>query len=232
MAGRRLGECLLTRLGVSHTPDKGDYVSVGRYPFVLRLATPGDLDEVRELVREAAGWLRASKDTDQWATPWPDLTGHIERIRNDLLKGKTWLVWDGAATVATITVDTEGPLALNEQPIWPAEKYRDPALYVRRVIVRRRYAGLGLGSAMLDWAADLARRDYEAALIRIDVWTTNLDLHAYYKRQQFTPCNGRDPQELGDYPSQALFEREAGLSGSAYTAMFVEEEDPSERRSC
>jgi GNAT superfamily N-acetyltransferase len=219
---------LLTLLAVSHAPDKGDYVSVRSYPFVLRPATPGDLGEIRGLTREAAEWLRRNKDTDQWATPWPDLAGQIERIRNDLLKGKVWLVWDGTATAATITVDTQGPLALNEQPVWPADKLRESALYVRRVIVRRRYAGRGLGAALLDWAADVARRDYEAALIRVDVWTTNRDLHAYYKGQRFTPCPGRDPRELANYPSQALFERTADRSRSAYSTMFVEEEVPGE----
>jgi len=222
------GACLLTLLAVSHAPDKGDYVSVRSYPFVLRLATPGDLDEICGLAREAAEWLRRNKDTDQWATPWPDRAGQIERIRNDLLKGKVWLVWDDMTTAATITVDTQGPLALNEQPVWPTDKGREPALYVRRVIVRRRYAGCGLGAALLDWAADTARRDHQAALIRIDVWTTNLDLHAYYKRQHFTPCGGRDPRELANYPSQALFERKADRSGSAYRTMF-EEESPGER---
>jgi len=79
---------------------------VGKYPFALRLALPGDLDEVRGLVREAARWLRTSKDTDQWAKPWPDRTGQHERIQNDLLKGKTWIVGDGSTAAATITVDT------------------------------------------------------------------------------------------------------------------------------
>jgi GNAT superfamily N-acetyltransferase len=145
-------------------------------------------------------------------------------MQSDLLEGKVWLVWHGTVTAATITVDTQGPLALNEEPVWPADKRREPALYVRRVIVRRSYAGRGLGAALLDWAADVASRDHEAALIRIDVWTTNQDLHAYYKRQHFTPCEGRDPRDLGNYPSQALFERKAGQSGSAYRTMFVEEE--------
>jgi len=40
----------------------------------------------------------------------------------------------------------------------------------------RKYAGYGLGAALLDWAADVATRDYGAALIRIDEWTTNLGL--------------------------------------------------------
>jgi GNAT superfamily N-acetyltransferase len=215
---------LLTLLAVSHTPDTGDYVSVRSYAFVLRPAVPGDLGEIRELVRQAAEWLRKSKDTDQWETPWPDPAGQVERIQNDLLEGKVWLVWHGTVTAATITVDTQGPLALNNQPVWPADKSREPALYVRRVIVRRSYAGRGLGAALLDWAADVARRDHEAALIRIDVWTTNRDLHAYYERQHFRSCEGRDPRDLADYPAQALFERKAGPSGSAYRTMFVEEE--------
>jgi GNAT superfamily N-acetyltransferase len=203
---------------------------VGGFSFVLRLASPGDLDQVRGLVREAAEWLRTSKNTDQWAKPWPDRAGQRERIRNDLLKGKTWLVWDGAAAAATITIDTDEPLDANEQPVWPAHKSREPALYVRRVIVSRSHAGLGLGAALLDWAAEVAKKDHNAALIRIDVWTTNRDLHAYYERQQFSRCAGRDPRELSNYPSQALFEREVDRPGSDYMQLFVAEESPSERR--
>jgi len=66
------------------------------------------------------------------------------------------MVWDG--TTATITVDIEEPLDLNEQPVWPAHERDKPALYVRRVVVNRRYADLGLGAALLDWAAHVAKR--------------------------------------------------------------------------
>jgi len=188
------------------------------------------LDEVRGLVREAAQWLRTSKNTDQWAEPWPDLAGHRARILNDLLDGKTWLVWDGTTAVATITVDTDEPLDASEQPVWPTRKCHERALYVRRVVVSRSYAGLGLGAALLDWVAEVAERDHEAALIRIDVWTTNLDLHAYYEGQHFTRRKGRDPRELPNYPSQALFEREVNRRGSDYAKLLLEEERQSERR--
>lgn len=196
---------------------------MGRYPFVLRLAAPGDFDKVRRLVREAADWLRRSKDTDQWAKPWPDRARHRERIQNDLVKGKTWMVWDGPAVAATVTVDTEEPLAPNEGPLWPAHKRHEPALYVRRVVVSRSYTHIGLGAGLLDWAADVAKRDYKAALIRIDVWTTNVDLHAYYQEQGFIRCTGRDPRELAGYPSQALFERDVHRPGSDYSKLFVED---------
>ncbi len=151
---------------------------------------------------------------------------------NDLLKGKTWIVWDGPIAAATITIDTEGPVDLNNQPVWPAHKRRGPALYVRRVVVSRGYAGIGLGAGLLDWAAEVAKRDHEAAPIRIDVWTTNVDLHAYYEGQRFTRQEGRDPRELGDYPSQALFEREIDRAGPGYIELFAEESHDEPRFPC
>lgn len=194
---------------------------MGSYPFALCLAAPGDLRQVRGLVREAAEWLRTTKVTDQWARPWPSRAGQEERMLDDLLKGKTWLLWDGERSVATITVDPEEPLDERRLPVWPARK-RGRAVYVRRVVVGRSYAGQGIGAALLDWAASLARRKHKARLIRIDVWTTNVQLHAYYEKQGFTRCAGRDPGDLTNYPSQALFERPVSRRGSGYVKLFVE----------
>ena len=162
--------------------------------MVLRLGTPRDLHAVSGLVQDAVRWLRTSKNTDQWAKPWPDWPRRRQRMLRDLLEGKTWLVWDGKTAVATITVDTDEPLDLNGQPVWPEHERHLPALYVRRVVVCRIYAGCGLGAALMDWAADMAKRDHGAELIRIDVWTTNLELHAYYEGQGFTRRPGRRPQ--------------------------------------
>lgn len=190
------------------------------YSFVLCQGTPEDSDEVLELVREAADWLRQSKDTDQWAAPWPDEAGHRERIRNDLNKGKTWLLRDGTTAVGTVTIDTEEPVDAEERPVWPAHKSPEPAIYVRRVIVSRRYSGIGLGAAILNWAAEVAEKEYRASLLRIDVWTTNSGLHTYYERQFFARRHERDPQELRDYPAQALFERKAAMPKTDYRNFF------------
>jgi GNAT superfamily N-acetyltransferase len=202
-------------------PDTGDYVSVDRYSFVLDLAVPGDLDNVVALVREAAAWLRDMR-IDQWQKPWPDAAGQRERILNDLYKGKTWLVREGETVAATITIDTDEPMDVVDRPVWPAGENQPPVLYVRRVIVSRRYAGLGLGAALLDWAADIAETEHWADLIRIDVRTTNRKLHAYYEGQGFTRCP--DPEGLGDYPSQALFERGVHTRRSDFTKMFTTED--------
>ena len=62
---------------------------------------------------------------------------YLERMLNDLLNGKTWLVRDGETAAATITVDAEEPLDLNEQPVWPEDERHRPAVYLWRVVVGR-----------------------------------------------------------------------------------------------
>jgi GNAT superfamily N-acetyltransferase len=179
------------------------------------------LDHVIGLVQEAARWLGVS-GSDQWQKPWPDRAGRRERILNDLLKGKTWLVRDGETIAATITVDDDEPTDLNDRPVWPPDETRTAVVYVRRVVVSRRYASHKLGAALLDWAADWAQENRHAKLIRIDVWTTNSRLHRYYEGRHFTRC--RDPQGLGSYPAQALFERPVDVRVLDFTKLFTTQE--------
>lgn len=216
---------------MSHGLSTGDYVSVRQSLLVLRCATPENLGEVRRLTEEAVDWLQTEKNTDQWSTPWPDLDRSIARVQNDLRQRKTWLVWDDATPAGTITLDRKEPLDVHHRPVWPTCKRHEPALYVRRVIVSRNYADIGLGAGLLDWASDVARQDYGALLIRVDVWTTNRELHRYYEGQRFTRLRTRQSWELADYPSQALFERHVDQAGSDYTDLFAEEDRPEECQS-
>jgi len=212
-------------------PVTSDYVSVRTFTYTLSPATPQDSRKILRLFRGASRWLRRRKNTDQWARPWPDRGRYEERLLSDLIKGKTWLVWHRKTMAATITIDTEEPMAAPGEPVWPADKRHDLALYVRRVIVKRSYADKGIGAALLDWAAEVAKRDHGADLIRVDVWTTNEGLHDYYRNQGFEPCPGRDPEILGDYPSQALFERDIERAGTAHTRLFLERASQGVRRS-
>jgi GNAT superfamily N-acetyltransferase len=177
---------------------------------------------VQELVDEAAVWLRGKK-TDQWAKPWPDRDGRDRRILGDLARDRTWVVWDDNIAAGTITIDTEDPVDAAENLVWPAHRLTESALYVHRVIVRRSHAGLELGARLFDWASARATRLIGSPLLRIDVWTDNWDLHAYYRRQGFTLCEFRDPRELPDYPARALFERRVSPNGRHRTPLFREQ---------
>jgi len=106
--------------------------------------------------------------------------------------------------------------------VWPEENGREPAVYVRRITVRRNreYAGRGLGGQLLDWAGLRANRDYGARWIRVDVWTTNLGLHDYYRRQGFQ-FSGLCP--IPGYPSAALFQKPVNEIKFPEAPLFLEE---------
>jgi GNAT superfamily N-acetyltransferase len=161
------------------------------------------------LIDEAAGWL-PSKNTDQWAKPWPNLAGRNSRILASLVVGKTWICWDRGTAAATLTTDPD------PDPYWSQHPPR-PAVYVHRLVVARAYAGLGLGAALLDWAGRTGRLAHGANVMRISAWTTNPGLHDYYRRQGFSP-RGFHPDD--GYPSRARFEKLTSVIPFCWPPMF------------
>lgn len=148
---------------------------------------------------EAAAWLGAL-GTDQRSKPFPDEETQTGRLLAGIVAGETWMVRDGASTVATITVNSyANPL------LWTEEECAEPARYVHKMTVRRSHAGFGLGRLLLDWAGDRAAQE-DAKWLRLDAWTTNTALHRYYMRQGFQHVR---TVIRPDYPSGALFQRPA-----------------------
>jgi GNAT superfamily N-acetyltransferase len=186
-------------------------------PLLLRRATEDQHADVLELIHSAEEWLR-STGTDQWKAPWPDENGRNERILRAIEAGRTWIAWDGDWPAATLTASP------NHHRIWPEAAGRDPAVYVRRLTIRRKYSGLGLGGQLLDWAGLHASRDYGARWIRVDVWTTNTGLHEYYRDQGFRFC---DYSPISGYPSAALFQKPIDQITPAQAPLF--QVDPEDR---
>jgi GNAT superfamily N-acetyltransferase len=171
-------------------------------PLRLSLATPGDLEVILGLIEDARRWLKA-QGRDQWAKPWPDRETRDARVLRGLVNKKTWIVRRGDTAVATLT------MAHQHNPgVWvPGACECDlaqRAVYLHRLITARSVAGRGLGKWLINWAGNRARTEYGARWIRIDVWTTNTDLHRYYQKLGFAPC-GRCPNPA--YPSGALFQK-------------------------
>jgi GNAT superfamily N-acetyltransferase len=162
--------------------------------------TRRNLNAVHGLVEEASSWLR-TKDTNQWAEPWPNRKARDKRIRSDLKAGKTWIVWDEEIAAAMVTIAVEPSPA-----VWAdcTCDLSDPAVYAHRLVTARSHAGCGLGAELIDWAGQRGTILYGAKWIRIDVWTDNSGLHQYYKMAGFEPC-GLCPDP--GYPSGALFQK-------------------------
>lgn len=180
-------------------------VRTGKLPLTIRRAGPDDLPIVLDLIDEAKLWL-LSKATDQWARDWADQQGRkrSDRVQDSLAHGSTWIVTvthEGQRyAVATVTIESSGSPLVWDRP----GDLDDSAVYLSRLVVARRFAGLKIGAALLDWACDYAQFRYQAELIRIDVWTGNFALHHHYRAQGFRwqgYCS--DPS----YPSRARFQR-------------------------
>ena len=183
-------------------------VRKGKLSLDIRCAVDSDLPAVLELIDEAKLWL-SSKKTNQWSKDWADQRGRkrSDRVQASLAQGTTWIVTVAREkqtyAVATVTIDPKANPLVWDRP----GDLDDSAVYLSRLVVARRFAGLRIGAALLNWACDHARHRYQAELVRIDVWTRNLALHSYYLAQGFRPqeyC--RDTS----YPSGARFQRSTG----------------------
>jgi len=180
-------------------------VRKGKLSLDIRCAVDSDLPAVLELIDEAKLWL-PSKKTNQWSKDWADQKGRkrSDRVQASLAQGTTWIVTVAREkqtyAVATVTIEPKANPLVWDRP----GDLDDSAVYLSRLVVARRFAGLRIGAALLNFACDHARHRYQAELVRIDVWTRNFALHSYYLAQGFRPqeyC--RDTS----YPSGARFQR-------------------------
>ncbi|MFG2324193.1 GNAT family N-acetyltransferase [Streptomyces sp. NPDC048568] len=136
-------------------------------------AQPHDLAKLLDFRQEAAAWL-SRLGTDQWQRPYP-----ADKLLATIEAGEVFMVRDGDITAATITLT---PVA--EEGLWTADELLEPSLFINKLTVARTHAGQNLGGRLLDWAGDRAHRA-GAEWLRLDAWTTNTDLQAYYLRHGF-----------------------------------------------
>ncbi|WUJ72351.1 GNAT family N-acetyltransferase [Kribbella soli] len=166
--------------------------------MIIEQATIDDLPVILAMRQEASDWL-ATKGIHQWAVAWPNPEAQSERILSSIRAGETWMVrTDDGQTAATVALDS-----FSDPKLWTPDEQADPSMYLHRLIVRRKYAGLG--DDVIDWACKRAG-DLGNHWVRIDVWTDNVGLHRYYEERGFTHVRTLD---LADYPSGALFQRPA-----------------------
>ncbi|MFJ4633046.1 GNAT family N-acetyltransferase [Streptomyces sp. NPDC088847] len=143
--------------------------------MIITLAEEADLPRLLKFRTDSAEWL-ARKGLDQWSKPFP-----AAHILASIRASEVFLVKENLASdaAATVTLDRDA-----DSRLWLPEERAQSALYVHKLTVDRKYAGTGLGSRILDWAGDQAFRQ-GAQWLRLDAWTTNPQLHAYYEEQGF-----------------------------------------------
>jgi GNAT superfamily N-acetyltransferase len=165
-----------------------DYISV--WP-----AVDGSAERIAAMWQETSAWLR-SQGHDQWQYP-PDL----DRITSDVEQGTAYIVRSLWRDLGTITLNSYA-----DPEFWDPSDDPDDALYAHRIIVLPSARGLGIGAALLNWAASRAEQDGKTWL-RLDHWKTNHALSRYYTRLGFEHVRTVD---LPHRRSGILLQRPAG----------------------
>ncbi|WP_280397253.1 GNAT family N-acetyltransferase [Nocardia carnea] len=165
----------------------------------IRPAALDDLHLICRLRQQRASWL-AARGSDQWSTEASGLSiDYFARVVDRALAaGETWIAEVRGEPAGTITVNERA-----DKELWTDAELAE-SLIVHYLIVDLRYSGHGVGRKLLAHAAALTRTQGRS-WVRLDAWTTNTDLHAYYRRAGFRLARVAGPDRPS--PSCALFER-------------------------
>lgn len=163
----------------------------------IRPGDSSDLPTVLGMLDGAVEWLVDHGRTGQWGTEsWSSRPASVERIREMLAEGEPW--------IAEVDGGPAGTLVLDSGPGTGVAPVDEPEVYVRLLVTDRRFAGRGVGSALLEHAVEETRRR-GVDLLRVDCFAGNEGrLVAYYTGQGFTPT---DTFTVGDWHGQILARR-------------------------
>ncbi|WP_119286880.1 GNAT family N-acetyltransferase [Streptomyces sp. YIM 130001] len=150
----------------------------------------------------AVAWMNARGNTEQWGTvPYSQTGGGAARVEGYFSDNEPFIAELDGTPVGALVLDT-GPNP--KVPAIPAAA--EPERYVRLLITDRRYAGRGIGAALLVHAAEETRRA-GVDLLRVDCWAGgDGELVAYYERNGFLSTNRF---HVGTWPGQVLERRVA-----------------------
>ncbi|MFE0174174.1 GNAT family N-acetyltransferase [Streptomyces sp. NPDC059002] len=145
----------------------------------IRPGDAADLPAVLALFDGAVEWLVTQGRTGQWGDkPWSANPKAVALVEKYLTTGYPWVAEVDGTTAGTVTL-TEGP-----GEFIPA--VAEPERYVHLLVADRRFAGLGVGAALLAHAAEETRRQ-GVSLLRVDCYAgDDGKLVAYYEGNGFT----------------------------------------------
>jgi len=168
---------------------------LGAHGAWIHRAGEDDLDLAAEILEDAAAWV-ASLGMPAWEAGSfrePEGGGRA-RLVDALRTGDLHVARIRDRAVATVSLFQE------DERFWPG--WPPDALYVHKLAVRRRDAGLGLGGAILRWAAaQTAARGRR--YVRLDCPRDDPGIRAYYERAGFVH---RGDVTVGSFEA-ALYER-------------------------
>jgi GNAT superfamily N-acetyltransferase len=135
------------------------------------------------LFDDAVAWLVARGQTGQWGTePFSARPAQAERAAGWAAGGGLWFARDGTADAGAIVLGDA------HDYVPPPDR---PELYVQVLLTAAGWRGRGVGAALTEHAAQLARAA-GAEQLRVDCWAGVPELPAAYERLGFTRTGSFD----------------------------------------
>jgi GNAT superfamily N-acetyltransferase len=143
-----------------------------QFAIAIETATDRDTAAVVEMLREAAEWVDALG-----VVMWDDAERDSEAIALDVAAGRFAIARIDGNPAGAVRFQTEDLL------FWP-DIPQDASAFVHRLVVARRYKGVGVSTALLRWAAERARALGKASL-RLDCDASRSKLRGLYEQFGF-----------------------------------------------
>ncbi|MBT2385950.1 GNAT family N-acetyltransferase [Streptomyces sp. ISL-11] len=162
----------------------------------IRPGGPADAPVILDMLDSAVVWMNDRGNTEQWGTtPYSQKPGGVARVERYTTENAPFIAESDGTPVGALVLGS-GP-----SPQMPIASAEEPERYVRLLVSDRRYAGLGIGTALLAHAAEETRRA-GVKLLRVDCWAGGGgELVAFYERNGFTPTDRFLAEE---WPGQVL----------------------------
>ncbi|KUN91324.1 GNAT family N-acetyltransferase [Streptomyces caeruleatus] len=160
-----------------------------------------DIPAILGMLDSCVEWLVGQGRTGQWGTePLSQNSRTVESVTRHMQEGSVFIAEAGGVPAATLTL-TDAPGAYLAHLPPPGE----PERYIHWLASDRRFKGHGVGSALLNHAAEQTRRA-GVSLLRVDCYAgADGKLVRYYENNGFVRTEtytGRD-----DWPGQVLARR-------------------------
>jgi GNAT superfamily N-acetyltransferase len=140
--------------------------------ITVRQARAADAATIQNMLEEAAGWVDA-----MGVIMWGEGELAPDRVDGEVAAGQFFIAdVDGEAAGAVL-------FQLEDQLFWP-DLTRDDSAFIHRLVVRRRYRGRGVSTALMQWAASRAL-ELGKRYLRLDCDAHRPKLRTLYERFGF-----------------------------------------------
>ncbi|MEV0972188.1 GNAT family N-acetyltransferase [Microtetraspora glauca] len=161
--------------------------------MMIRKGGPADVQAVLGMFDSAVAWLTERGRTGQWGSePFSTDPARIESVSRQAGEGGMRIAEVGGEPAGCIVVGAAMPYV--PSPV-------EPELYVQSLVIDKRFAGQGVGAALLGWAREEAA-GRGVGVLRVDCYAgDDGNLVKYYERMGFSRTLAF---KVGEWPGQIL----------------------------